>query len=145
MTAQIVPLILALIIAALTLLPFAGWTERICAVAMMLPTAIGLFDLEVVATTIAFYPSLLLRMTLEATCLLLLLYAAFTDDRWFPLVMAAAALIGLTARCLMFTGLGGPHLPMLQMSALPLLTMTTSLFVGIAVKVVSRSLSNAPA
>lgn len=145
MTMQIALPVIALVAAVLALLPQAGWTERICAAALLLPAAIGLFDLDNVAATLAFRPSLLLRITLEAGCLLILLHASFTADRWFPLVMAAAAMIGLAARGLAFSGLGGPHLPLLQMPSLPLLAMTAALLTGIVVKAVSRSLSNASA
>lgn len=145
MTIDTAPLVIAFAAAALTLLPQAGWTERVCAAAILLPAAIGLLDLDSVSAVLAFRPSLFLSMTLEMACLLLLLHACFSADRWFPLVMAAAATIGLVARGLTFSGLGGPHLNLLQMSSLPLLTMAAALLTGMAVKVVSQSLSNASA
>lgn len=145
MTVQTAPLLLALLAALLTILPVAGWTERICAAAMLLPAAMGLFDLDPVRGALGFQPSLLLRATLDLACLLGLLHASFNADRWFPLVMAAAALIGVTARGLSFSGLGGAHLGLLQMSALPLLVMALALCTGIAARAASRSLSNAPA
>ncbi len=114
-----VALLLALVTSAFALASGAGWAERICAAA------------------------LLLRATLELAALLILLHAAFSADRWFPLVMAAAALIGCTARALGFSGLGGAHLPLLQMTALPLLAMTLALGTGLAARGLPRSLSNA--
>lgn len=145
MTLQSATLLLALLVALLSLLPIAGWTVRICAAAMLLPLAMGLNDLEPVSASLGFEPSLLLRATMELACLLGLLHAAFASDRWFPLVMSAAALIGMVARALAFSGLGGAQLPLLQMSALPLLVMAIALGGGIATQAVARSLSNASA
>lgn len=145
MTFQIAILLLALLAAALALVPGTGWAERICAAALLLPTGIGVLDLDPIRAALAFQPSLLLRAALELACLLVLLHAAFTAHRWFPLVMAAAALIGCTARALGFSGLGGAHLPLLQLSALPLLAMAVTLVAAVAARALPRSLSNASA
>ncbi|MFN3515879.1 MAG: hypothetical protein ACK4YM_01825 [Novosphingobium sp.] len=145
MTLQSATLMIASLAAVLSLLPCAGWTERICAAAMLLPLAIGLSDLEPVRTLLGFQPSLLLRASLETACLVGLLHAGFAGDRWFPLVMSAAALIGVVARGLAFSGLGGPHLPLLKMSALPLLVMAIALGSGMASRAIARSLSRASA
>lgn len=138
-----IALLLALVTAAFALASGAGWAERICAAALLLPGGLGLLDLEPIRAALGLQPSLLLRATLELVVLLILLHAAFSADRWFPLVMAAAALIGCTARALGFSGLGGAHLPLLQMTALPLLAMTLALGTGLAARGLSRTLSNA--
>lgn len=138
MTVDTAALLLAFLAALLAARPTAGWTERICAAAILLPAAIGLFDLGPVGTALGFQPSLPLKATLELGCLLVLLHAAFSADRWFPLVMAAAALIGLAARGLEFSGLGGAHLSLLQMSSLPLLVMAAALCAGMAARALSR-------
>ncbi|NCU11494.1 MAG: hypothetical protein GXC70_04925 [Sphingomonadaceae bacterium] len=124
-------LMLALAGALLAALPSGGWNERICAGAVLLPVLTVLARIAATHGMVKFDPSVLLRAGLELACLFALLHVAFSADRRFPLVMAAAALIGVMARGVQLAGLGGPHLPLLLMPALPLLIMALALIGGI--------------
>lgn len=108
---------------------FGGWTERLCATALAVPavqsTLLPLLGLQ---------PSTLLTAGLELVCLLFLVQAAFETHRWYPLIMAAAALIGLIARLIQFTGLGGEHLDWLQMPAGPIAIMIAALAGALALR-----------
>jgi hypothetical protein len=125
-------LALALVMAAAAATPLTGWTERHCAGAILPPILIALVQLAAANGFTAFAPSVLLRVGLELTCLIGLLHIALTADRRFPLIMAAAGLIALVARGVELTGLGGPHIDLLLMPALPLLIMSLALGGGIA-------------
>lgn len=135
---EMLPPILALVIAALTATPLAGWAERICAAAMLLPALAGATDIDVMKAMTGFHPSLLLVAILEFGCMAALARVAFTANRRFPLVMAAAALIGLIARALQLTPLAGGHLHLLFMPAMPLLVMALALGCGIVAGTIRR-------
>lgn len=130
------------IVAAILLVPFAWifgrWPERVCAALVVLPASLALAELEAVRAATAFEPSLLLKSGFDLACLLGMLRVAFSADRWFPLVMAAAALVGLVARLLEFSPWSGSHLHLLQMPSAPLTVMILTLAAAVGVSLSRR-------